>query len=381
MRAIMMKGYAARRKLRAPNQFMAADMTKCSEAEDAAIAESGPLLRFASERVENLDSALSLAIAEARIARDNEQWSAEASQKFWFAFAKLCDLIKPVTMDCISAAHRNIEQRLWWSGKGVAKCSLAERSSRRYFLVLFMLLAIILPVQLYVWMCTNVSKKIDDMVSSVNQKITQTANEFQQIVSSTRIPEADGSPHKYTKEENLQVDKINAETSFIDSSVDRIVAEINILRRISMLALFGTGNVEIPRIKESNWYLEHENAKARFNEAQSAALRIQEASSLWVGVLGSFVLPIVFGAIGAVAFVIRSISEQMRTATFSQNSPIRHLMRVALGALAGVVVGLFNGLSNQLSLPPLAIAFLGGYGVEALFSMFDSLIDKFRQAK
>jgi len=54
-------------------------------------------------------------------------------------------------------------------------------------------------------------------------------------------------------------------------------------------------------------------------------------------------------------------------------------MRVGLGALAGVVVGLFNGLSTQLSLPPLAIAFLAGYGVEALFSMFDGIVAKFRQ--
>ena len=90
-------------------------------------------------------------------------------------------------------------------------------------------------------------------------------------------------------------------------------------------------------------------------------------------------MPIFFGAIGAVAYVIRTVSDQINTSTFSINTPIRHLMRVGLGALAGVVVGLFNGLSTQLSLPPLAIAFLAGYGVEALFSMFDGIVAKFRQ--
>ena len=84
---------------------------------------------------------------------------------------------------------------------------------------------------------------------------------------------------------------------------------------------------------------------------------------------------------GAVAYVIRTISDQIRTTTFSSSSPIRHVMRVALGALAGLVIGLFSGLSAQLSLPPLALAFLAGYGVEAVFSTFDAIVARFREAK
>ena len=53
-------------------------------------------------------------------------------------------------------------------------------------------------------------------------------------------------------------------------------------------------------------------------------------------------------------------------------------MRVALGALAGIPVGLFAEHSNQFSLSPLAIAFLAGYGAEAVLSMFDGLIQKIR---
>lgn len=56
-------------------------------------------------------------------------------------------------------------------------------------------------------------------------------------------------------------------------------------------------------------------------------------------------------------------------------------MRLALGALSGLVVGLFTGLTTQLSLPPLAMAFLAGDGVEALFSTFDGIVDRFRQSK
>jgi uncharacterized membrane protein len=112
-----------------------------------------------------------------------------------------------------------------------------------------------------------------------------------------------------------------------------------------------------------------------------ALVKGQERSDLLRGVIASFILPVLFGTMGAVAYVIRTISDQIRTTTFSSNSPIRHVMRVALGALAGLVIGLFTGLSAQLSLSPLALAFLAGYGVEAVFSTFDGIVAKFRDAK
>jgi len=44
----------------------------------------------------------------------------------------------------------------------------------------------------------------------------------------------------------------------------------------------------------------------------------------------------------------------------------------------GVVIGLFSDLSGKINLQPLALAFLAGYGVEPVFTLFDSLIAKLR---
>jgi len=54
-------------------------------------------------------------------------------------------------------------------------------------------------------------------------------------------------------------------------------------------------------------------------------------------------------------------------------------MRVASGVVVGAVIGLFNGLSSQLTPSPVALAFLAGYGVEAVFAMFDGLIARFKE--
>jgi uncharacterized membrane protein len=81
---------------------------------------------------------------------------------------------------------------------------------------------------------------------------------------------------------------------------------------------------------------------------------------------------------GACAYVIRLISDQIKDSTFSTTAPTRHLVRVALGGLAGVVIG-FGGVASAGSLSPSALAFIAGYAVEPVFATFDSIAAKFRQ--
>jgi len=130
--------------------------------------------------------------------------------------------------------------------------------------------------------------------------------------------------------------------------------------------------------KREPWWAVIARVDERASWATQHAIRAENAAHLYAGLLTAFVLPVLLGGIGAIAYVIRMISEQIRSFTFTRSSPIRHTMRATLGALAGFVVGLFSNLSSQINLPPLALAFLAGYGVEALFSMFDGFIAKFK---
>jgi hypothetical protein len=94
-------------------------MAQPSAKERQALIESDSLLRFAAEKVKNFDPSLSLAIAKSRAAAESDTWTPEASQEFWNAFAKLCDLIQPVTMDCLAATDQNVESPKWrfWQPK------------------------------------------------------------------------------------------------------------------------------------------------------------------------------------------------------------------------------------------------------------------------
>lgn len=54
------------------------------------------------------------------------------------------------------------------------------------------------------------------------------------------------------------------------------------------------------------------------------------------------------------------------------------LVRVALGALAGVAIGL-GGFAPENGLSAAALAFLAGYAVEPVFATLDAFAAKFRQ--
>ena len=155
-----------------------------TDAEMMALAEVGPLLRFAAEHVEGLNPSLSLAVAEAVDAQQNQHWTPEISQQFWQAFGQLCDLIKPVTMECLAASNRNIVARSWirvWRNGSVY--SLAERTSSRYLMLLFLLLLFVTPLQLYIWVSTNLSKQLDAEVSDLTTRSAQLSAAYAPIAN------------------------------------------------------------------------------------------------------------------------------------------------------------------------------------------------------
>jgi hypothetical protein len=97
-------------------------------------------------------------------------------------------------------------------------------------------------------------------------------------------------------------------------------------------------------------------------------------------IVGQFVLPLLYGLLGSQAYILRTLSSEIRNVTFTRGSEIRYSLRWPLGMLAGVTLGLvfvsehFAGLS---AITPLGLAFLAGYGVELLFTGLDRMVSAF----
>jgi hypothetical protein len=103
----------------------------------------------------------------------------------------------------------------------------------------------------------------------------------------------------------------------------------------------------------------------------------QLAAQFALAILQSYLLPLLYGILGAGTFVLRSLSKEVEDETFSDEKGTQHLLRVSLGALAGILVGWFSFLIPDEtttivgSISPLAVAFLVGYNIELFFSLMD----------
>ena len=101
-----------------------------------------------------------------------------------------------------------------------------------------------------------------------------------------------------------------------------------------------------------------------------------------------YLLPILYGALGASAFIVRALATEIRATTYTNESNVGYQLRFYLGAVAGLSIAWFtsggkvaetSGLLPSLS--PLALAFVAGFSVELLFSLLERVVAAFSVAE
>jgi hypothetical protein len=112
----------------------------------------------------------------------------------------------------------------------------------------------------------------------------------------------------------------------------------------------------------------------------TVAGRLMDVTQKWL-------LPLLYGALGAVVFVVRTLSVQARDRLFRKEALVPLVLRVFLGMIAGLAIGWFWSSNPQTSttggalsvstLSPFALAFVAGYGVELFFALLDKIVSTF----
>jgi len=107
---------------------------------------------------------------------------------------------------------------------------------------------------------------------------------------------------------------------------------------------------------------------------------IQQAQN-YVLIIGLYILPLFYGLLGAMTYVLRDLSNQTLKMQYKKESNINHILRLILGTIAGLAVGVFWGDIKQQdsfiivrSLGPLIVAYLSGMTVEYIFSAIEKWI-------
>jgi hypothetical protein len=100
-------------------------------------------------------------------------------------------------------------------------------------------------------------------------------------------------------------------------------------------------------------------------------------ATVFIEVLATSVLPLVYGVLGAGVAVVRNLWTKMRDSLLSPRDPTLAMGQLAQGAVIGACIGLFITPSSGLAtLAPTALSFIAGFGVEGVFVMLESLIKR-----
>jgi hypothetical protein len=109
--------------------------------------------------------------------------------------------------------------------------------------------------------------------------------------------------------------------------------------------------------------------------------RVVVEARMIVANLGTYLIALSMGLLGALTYILRTLSQQLREHTYVPMALSESVVRICLGAIAGVFGSLLlpSGEAGLKSLPPMFTPFVFGYGIEILFSLLDRLVRNFTQ--
>lgn len=348
-----------------------------SSAEGEALQISGSLLKFASENVKDLPKQVVSTIMAAEDAKEANQWEEAIATEFWLAFNSLCTIIKPGTVDTIATNLREVPVPKWKVllrlRQAGDRVSLAQKTARRYLESLSFLLILAVVLGCLVATTTRLSGEIEKLITTGNEltdKMVSETDELERALGSKDFNAAGADQQR-------GIASLQKEFEQLNYLLDQILQKNNVLTRLYSFG-FSDAAYEKGTLEPAHKISDLRDAIKSYYVTRRDLAEHQLRTSVYIEMLGSSVLPIILGLMGACAYVVRSISEQIKEGTFSSTSPVRHQVRVLLGGLAGVVIG-FGGVVSATTLSPSALAFIAGYAVEPVFATFDSIAEKFRR--
>ncbi|HXZ00564.1 MAG TPA: hypothetical protein VEI03_11225 [Stellaceae bacterium] len=340
-----------------------------ADCEDAA-----RLLRYAAERPGALTHEVTAPIIAVLDAPRREAIDTATSVAFWRAVNALAAAIHPATIDSIRPAAIRI----------------AARRRHAYYALSFLLLVLIVPLSILSFASSAISNDIDTAAASVCTLIQcgptlGPGPSPPQPLLRPAAPAADAP----APADNAPATAASAPAS---ATKDWTATDWALFRAAQFISYhlvwlndiyfwWGRGANHDEIAKEIADIATVTNIYAHFYVLAATTTKVQSQNRIFYGVIGGYILPVLYALLGATAFGLRALSEEIATSTVQRTAAARAYMRLMLAALTGSVIGLFSDFTKGLLLSPLAAAFLVGYGVEIVFAFLDAVIRSARSAR
>jgi hypothetical protein len=287
-----------------------------------ALATAEVLLRYAAEIVKELPRATVATICGALDAQHANTWDQAQATEFWCAFNALCELVKPATVDTLMTTVAPAPPARWTAWLGDTKpASLSRRTATRYLYLLISLLSLSVALGFLVSTTSSFSNDTLKLIAQ-NEALTE------RLRAETDQLEAEIGPKRFEfAPENLKpaIATIQAQLKQQGYLLDQLLQK-NLM--MTKLLVFGLGkSLTIGNFVQARDVKDVREAIRNYEIARTDVAGDRLSAQVIVGVITSTVLPIVLGIMGACAYVVRLISDQIKDTTFSATSPIRHHAR------------------------------------------------------
>jgi hypothetical protein len=282
----------------------------------------------------------------------------KAYELLWRANKKTIS-VPPDIVAAIVAAHKDIsncpdefnEIRFWDAyGELKSRIYFAPRTRNVYRLVLYFVLVVLLLSQIFYIAGDHVRSKVTDY--------------DKQISELERRPDA--------SEQKPSIDNLKKErTAYCQLGRDLI----EIAGTVTYLPLRPLGFHRFFSVDRNERNLTATNEVDLITRSKLDTILVF-FSSYW--------LPMLYGLLGACAFVLRQLCHGKDKLAYAHAARVHHSQRLNIGLLAGLAVGWFikpgAGDASLVSLSPLALAFIAGYGSDLFFVALDKIVQAFAAA-
>jgi hypothetical protein len=343
---------------------------------DAALVDAGRLLQHASssglfpEDTPNAAEALIRDVVLAQEAMRSGQLTPQIVIAFWIAYGRLAHLVEPVTAATLAACKQ---------------ISLTGMKIRAAFLV-----AAIIVFSIFLFMSNATLSDTSDLIDQQNASALKLWSDIQMLRTSSGTSPADTAGGAANRTGVLIAERVFEETVEFSRKNTWLLQSAGRLN-FWFTPWWMTSSINDVTFNQANKNgMDHLNIRPELstvaeieNEAlyqikayqyiRDYALGLYKIDTLIYSSLSSYFLPTVYALLGAFLYGFRYYSRLIRRKEFLPS--VADSARYFIAAIAGLVIGLFGSLlPKSLSLPPLAVAFLVGYAVEAFFSRLDGLI-------
>jgi hypothetical protein len=329
-----------------------------------ALNDAERLLKYAAETGVTVDPDTRAAVLHARAVYPDE-WTEDIGANLLLALTKLAADLKPVTAESLKAYHTDTRPAV-----------------HNYLLWSIVLACIIIPVSIATFVTSAIS-------SALSADITKANGYAVKLRAELGPPPGPGDP-PWTPTKGVSETDVIADLQDYAATVRVINARARKLNRFVLPhANPPFEDLGTPEERKRKFELPvgipdpvaaRDSITSTYQDVRYFALTLLTDVSVFYGAISTCILPVLYALLGTCAYLLRTFEHQMRKRTFTPSAA--NSARFLIAAIGGAVVGLFNNfaITEQASIPPLAIAFLVGYAVDVFFAFLEGLLTVFTKS-